>query len=680
MNCCMESGFPSLAQYFAAPEDFRGVFGWMCGYSADAAFLNEALERFTLLTKSQRAYDGRVWMALMLDPGNPRISFTDAPGVVHLGIRAIDRKPFALLHAKVALLGFRGSEDPSRWRIRLIVSTGNWTRQTLEESLDLAWCIEVDSADLKSGSMPIRVDCADIKAAHSMFKWLEHEFDLGLLKGNSGRMTETAQDQEHFARWLNHCADAAGNTAARFFDNRDRSLLEQLPEGIKSVPNGSPAARNYLAMGSGFYEAADAVGSLPSVPLAIRKKLRDAGLLTQSPEIDIFINPTACQAVGAAVGALATQGFIVRPAAVPNTLFGDYAVRSLHAKFIFSANYRENSDYCGRPWIYLGSGNLTTPGFRQKAAPRGGNLEAGVLFVPDAVAWYAESGIDEHSVISNLLPIQWDTKHSGDEALGIGEDFLERPVAYVACPIAWLTWQDTSAGGELAPPAATDLVFDVLDIARNPCPRDGSRFRWSGSRPREVIVRWSEDAGGQRECPVPVVDELGRIAGTPLPELDLADAWWQLADFPLPPAAAEDETGNNEEDDGSNSNNGSAATASSVADVHGNNGGNAAQYPIRQMMEFVENIAARQTKLEELEWFAWCLRLEQTLSQVQESSVIAAFIQLELNPLSPLRAAPFRPTFAQSANTAAGKNYEAMLDRIEVLWGVAGLTSIGREG
>ena len=85
---------------------------------------------------------------LMLDPGNPQITPKEVPGVIHLPMNGVP--PFRLLHAKVALLGFRHTSDARQWRLRLIVSTGNWTRQTLEESLDLAWRIDLSDQDLKS--------------------------------------------------------------------------------------------------------------------------------------------------------------------------------------------------------------------------------------------------------------------------------------------------------------------------------------------------------------------------------------------------------------------------------------------------------------------------------------------------------------------------------------------------
>jgi len=78
---------PSLAQHFEAPDNFRGRFGWLCGYSADADFLNDAAERFTRQTQRQRAYEGRIALALMLDPGNPPVRLDETPAVMHLPIR-----------------------------------------------------------------------------------------------------------------------------------------------------------------------------------------------------------------------------------------------------------------------------------------------------------------------------------------------------------------------------------------------------------------------------------------------------------------------------------------------------------------------------------------------------------------------------------------------------------------
>jgi hypothetical protein len=61
----------SLAQIFEPPDEHQGVFGWLCGYSADAGFLEDAVERFSGLTQAQRAHQGRVMLAAVLRSGKP---------------------------------------------------------------------------------------------------------------------------------------------------------------------------------------------------------------------------------------------------------------------------------------------------------------------------------------------------------------------------------------------------------------------------------------------------------------------------------------------------------------------------------------------------------------------------------------------------------------------------------
>lgn len=103
-----------------------------------------------------------------------------------------------------------------------------------------------------------------------------------------------------------------------------------------------------------------------------------------------------------------------------------------------------------------------------------------------------------------------------------------------------------------------------------------------------------------------------------------------------------------------------------------------ASYPIRQMMELVESIAAKQTEIDEQDWALWCNRLEQTLGQAKDSAHVTYFRdELKLNPLSPLRHQSFRPSFADTSGSEPGKLYEATLFRIEECWKVNKLSPIG---
>jgi hypothetical protein len=342
---------PSLAQHFDAPDEFIGEFGWLCGYSADAAFLDNAVERFLRQTRAQRAHGGRVTLALLLDPGNLQISPIDVPGVLHLPIKA-SRQPFKLLHAKVALLGFRHMNEGNRWLLRLIVSTGNWTRETLEDSLDLAWCVDLDSEELNAGGDPPRQSCVDIKAAWAMLGWLRRYFDLRVFDAiPTGRdNTETSAAYRQFEEWIKVVVDEGDRFQPQFFDNRQKPLLDQLPNMVQSA--ASDVARNYIAMGSGFYESSKSDGEMPTVLRNTVDLLQMKNLLTICPEVDVFVNPQNCQAVASSLPSFRKRKWKVREAGKP-AYFGANS-RSLHAKFLFSANYRDNSNLCNSAWLYLG--------------------------------------------------------------------------------------------------------------------------------------------------------------------------------------------------------------------------------------------------------------------------------------------------------------------------------------
>ncbi len=655
--------FPTLAQHFETPEDHLGCFGWVCGYSADAEFLNTAAELFTRQTQAQRASLGNTALALMLDPGNPAISFIDAPGVAHLPIRTLADKPFTLLHAKVALLGFRHQDDSARWTVRLIVSTGNWTRQTMEESLDLAWCIDVHSDELDAANADVQQRCADIEAAHALFSALVPTFDTRILHARgSAHPSDTAVAMSRLDALLSLCARHSGKVAPRFFDNRRKSLLSQLGARIRNT--GTAVQRNCLAMGSGYYETAATPGLAPTVLTDIVASLQAEGLLTASPSLDVFVNPDACQAVAQSVDAMTRAGFKVSAPGQPEAIFGGGARRTLHAKFLFSANYRQDSNNCSSAWLYLGSGNLTKPGFAKAMHPHAGNLEAGVVFAPPPLFWYDLPGTPPEQAVTNVLPVQWNSQLEANIGLTAGGDMPDRPDQYIAPPTAWMLWDETGTSAGLLSPDHGAADFDVLDPTGQACAKASDGFLWPASRPRQVTVRWTAD-GQARTAEVPVVDPFGRIAATALSQLDLTEAWWQLASFPMPPDNEEDASA----DDGQEAGNTRRTPGNARPGVTG--------YPIRDMMQLIEQLAARQTRIAEADWAAWCCRLEQTLMRAADSHTVQVFRELELNPLSPLQAAPFRPDFAESGDTLAGQVYEAVLARIEQAWQVNGLPAIG---
>jgi len=56
---------------------------------------------------------------------------------------------------------------------------------------------------------------------------------------------------------------------------------------------------------------------------------------------------------------------------------------------------------------------------------------------------------------------------------------------------------------------------------------------------------------------------------------------------------------------------------------------------------------------------------------------VREFQKLKLNPLQPLRARCFRPSYAESGETSQGLRYEQLLDLVEEKWATKRLCAIG---
>lgn len=637
---------PALLHLFEPPDGYIGNFGWLCGYSADAYFLDAATERFTRRTHRRRAAEGEVALGLILDSGCPRISIVDAPGVLHLPLPRTGA--FRLMHAKVALLGFRSLGRDS-WRLRLIVSTGNWTRETLEESLDLACRIEVASDELGNSQAGQRL--VDLAAAAGFLGALRDRVDAAPLQAASHLTREAVSALDRWSARV--AADAPVHVRPRFIDSRIQALLPQIVGRI------SPVRRNYLAMGSGFYEGGTG-NNIPQVPAKVIEALDEAGLLAAKPEVALFVNPEGCQAVASATTAIAEAGWSVRrPGQGPFR-----RTRTLHAKFLFGAQYDRRSPRCRQAWLYLGSGNLTHPGLL-RASRAGGNLEAGIVLAPEGLIWEAgPNGIP----VKTALPITWDESTILEAGtVAPGGEMPERSEAYRVAPVSHLIWMPAFDGiGYLRPPGKAHLPFAVLDPSGAACTWHEQSLIWTGPCPPEVTLTWTADGHACAER-VPVIDAYGRVGATSLASVALDEVWSLLADFPNPPADDADDT---EADDcGEGDGNGSGdMSRRGTARPAGN-------YPIRQVMNLIEQIAARQIELHPTDWTAWCVRLGQTLELVGMDAEIEAFRELGLDPFSALLAKPFRPDFAQDASSPEGQLYVDTLARVATSWRVAGLSA-----
>ena len=533
----------------------------------------------------------------------------------------------------------------------------------MQESLDLIWWLDIASDDLKPRSDPdVRAGCADMKAAWELLEWVRNHFDARVLNAApEGRTESVSEEASHRVEaWVGEVRKAAKGTP-RFFDNREISFLEQLSKLVQQ--HATDSARNYIALGSGFYESSSDSSQIPSVIRSIVGTLQKFQLLTRNPEVDVFVNPNACQAIANSVAAFDHAGWKIRAPGIP--VYLQQANPSLHAKFLFSATYRSNSEFCNSAWVYLGSGNLTGPGFASSMAPQSGNLEAGVVFAPKQLRWRAVKGAPPDEVVTNVLPLRLDEElNQTPEVLVAGNGMPEPEVRFAAAPVPYFLWRTDVTSGWLEFGVNHLAAFDVLDGAGVACTQEvGNRVLWQGPRPREVRVRWnSEDQ--LLEVWVPVVDEYGRVAATALPRIDLDEAWSQLANFPMPPE--EEELAN--QGDLSDAEGALSPRSRGYAD---------AGYAVRRMMQLIENIATKQTSVSQVDWTMWCTRLEQCLVQASASNALSEFLELRINPISPLWHIPFRPEFASTAATPEGGLYEESLRRIEAAWNVVGLPGFG---
>ncbi|WP_313697389.1 hypothetical protein [Achromobacter sp.] len=659
---------PSLLHLFDAPDDYNGLFGWVCGYSGDDLFLNEAAERFTRRTHAQRAKAGEISLGLILDPQHEPLSLLDVPGVAHLPLRDANLQPFKLMHAKVALLGFRNA-DADQWRLRLIVSTGNWTRQTVEESLDLAWTIEVSSADLNAEARDLSLRCADVNAASEFLNWLASHFDTRILEA----MTENPCAADRISRfngWVSQCASRSQGHTPRFFDNRSHGLLEQLPALIEK--HAGKVRRNYLAMASGFFEDSPQAGAdspaeqVPTVLASIEDALRAQDMLTRSALVEIYVNPDGCQAVARCLDAMTKRQWRVVEPGQPEQVFRADVRRTLHAKFLLGGN--DVGDACSSGWLYLGSGNLTRPGFVERARRARGNLEAGVVFSLPRTLWLPSKD-PSVPAMTVLLPIQSDgVPITVTDHLKAGDPMPELNGSFVAGPIAYLQWIPTEDAGLLRAPGRSNLDFDVLGPDGQTCPRLGLDWLWPGGAPRQARLRWGVHGNHQQQ--VPVVDQYGRIAGAELPGLALQDLAAQLLNFPAIDDGDDDNGDGDADQDPSNQRHPDARNSASPPPTAA----------IRTMMTQLELIAQKQVQVAVADWSAWCHRLEQILCQARESTALADFRRLKINPLSCLLQAAFRPVYANDARTPSGRRYEEALERVAESWGVrSGYLAFGED-
>ncbi len=386
---------PSLLGLFSPPDGSPlGVFGLMCALSADTSFMESVLENFTGKGALSRRYSRHCALALFLDPEHSQL--TGLPGLAwgHPLVEtqlASKIKKAKMMHAKVALLGFgkaaRGRPD----YYRLIVFTGNWTREAVNNSLNLVWLCDYDGTSRHGQDQ----EAADLFEAAKFWEAL-----LGLGKDDNKhrpgyyRLSEEVHSKA--TGFCNELLDLIGKPktpAPRFFSNLQEARIKD-PEALKKtifkrnsiggqliqrIPGSEKKPPNFICCGSGFFEQAGAEPKEPEVLSQLVKVLQKKGALTDPPEYKyLIINKATSGAAGYWLkknkGEITWE--IYKPSRPENVDTDNYVEASLHSKFVYIADYNNKKYKSGL--LYLGSANLSKQGFANEPGPKG-NVEAGVF-------------------------------------------------------------------------------------------------------------------------------------------------------------------------------------------------------------------------------------------------------------------------------------------------------------
>lgn len=573
----------SLYSLFLPPQGFMGDFGLFCGFTAAPDILAQIKRRFSPEVT-------RPALAAFIHPTVNAIS--DVPGLAWMWMTPNPRD-YRLLHAKVALLGFR-NRDADRYMIRLAVSTGNWTQDPLTNSIDMFWSINLDL----SGRIDLQA-VADIRAAWAMFDWLRARADTSLIDRDYDGLRPEGLLKAAIEGL------AASDRQPRFIDSRDAPLSTQVIARLAKGPR-----LNRLVIGSGFFESENTNDE--SVPERLRRDLVKNRSFDPEGLGYLTLNPEACQ--GLASRAEALNGWtLCRPQAPHHP-----ADAKLHAKFIAMAKEGESGE--GR--LYIGSGNLSRIGF-ETSARAGGNLEAGVVFETGKLPWHAGKQDD----IRKHLPTDFDSIVQIG-TLAPGSDF-QRPAELDSLPpVTFLIW---AHDGLSAPGDKQVKVIQDDKVVTTPCP-------WPGPPP--AIVTTAE--GGWR---LPVLAEGVLVARRPR-DMTIEDILAGLGSFPYPLEGEPlEESGADEQAGGAQSEARQDKGGATLPSV----------YPIRRMMQLLVRLGEAQARVDLRDWPRWCRELRQDLLAITkvESRTIAFFANAQSNPLPALLDPRMLPKGADPATLGA---------------------------
>lgn len=633
---------PTLLDVFAPPENYRGEACLIVGFAADAAFLEEAMLQFTGQASTSRAYDAALLGLVFLDPRQDPAMTVPVPGLVRPALRSRawgTRK--GLLHAKLLWLVFRHATT-DEVLVRIVVSTGNWTKSGAERLLDLVWLTECCPLQAVQAKTMLQ-EAADCQAAAAFLRRVADHFCVATVDPYR-RLFEGA---------LRHVDAVTGLKlpASRLIDSLDVPLGQRVKERLQRH------RPDFVLAGSGFFEQPaltdDGTPEEPEV-LAFLEGLTTG---VRRHRHVLVVNPRCAGAVAGWHAASLPTARRWNVHAAATTLAND--IRSLHAKFALFAQVAgkaplQRGARYAHAVLYLGSGNLSRQGFLSSWRDRNGNIELGVLI--DLAADLTTDGLRA------ALPIGGEIAAAAPLDVGDQEPELQAvplPPAVVAVlgdmEGRWHPqWSEAPVETCLRLGECTYSVGPAMPFVHDPAlTAVSSAAVRTGTTPTESWVG------------IPVIDATGGVCRQPFTtmqfdELLLGLSDWKnmIEDSEASQDLEEDETG--------------PAQPPAPAPKGSASGGERDHFPISRAAMLIEQIAQVHDGLALHEVPAWLRRLEALLTEALDVSLLCAWRRLDIDFLTCLSESAFCPACLADPQTADAlalhADYLNVLARVRARW------------